>query len=485
MNEPRSEIAARVEGAVAALIRETEALRVGDPVVVAVSGGADSLCLLHALHRLSSNLSLSLHVAHLNHLLRGAAADDDAAFVASHAASLGLSFTVDSRDVAAYARTRGVSLEEAAREVRYSFLREVARATGAGMVATGHTRDDQVETILLHILRGSGIHGLRGLAAVTRYPLPADDASRGDGPRLVRPLLRISRAETMTYCLKMGVRPRVDATNESLAHLRNRVRLELLPLMRALNHGVDDTLLRLAALAHEDDDALTRIARSEWERLARVSESGVDIDVEAFLASPLAIQSRLVRETVANLCGSMQDVSFRHVSAVRSLAAGPSGKRLELPGRTCWRREYGRLVASRSRQHSTPLDSMPDTPVPLCVPGEVSLPGGRLMACRIEPGHAVQDAAFVAYLDAASIEGELVVRRRRPGDRFRPLGMSGERKLQDFMVDRHIPSRDRDAVPVVCSPEHIVWVVGWRIDDRVKVTCSTREVVRLVFVPHA
>jgi tRNA(Ile)-lysidine synthase len=485
MNEPRGEITARVERAVAALIRETEALRAVDPVVVAVSGGTDSLCLLHALHRLSASLSLSLHVAHLNHLLRGADADGDATFVAEQAAYLGLPCSVGSRDVAAHARAREVSLEEAAREVRYGFLREVARDIGAGVVATGHTRDDAVETVMLHILRGSGIHGLRGLAAVTRYPLSAVDASLGDAPRLVRPLLGISRAETMAYCLKMGVRPRVDATNESLAHLRNRVRLELLPLMRDLNPGVDDGLLRLAALANEDDDALSRIARDEWERLVRVTECGLEIDVEAFLALHPAVQSRLVRETVANLCGNMQDVSFGHVSAVRSVAAGSSGKWLELPGGTCWRREYGRLVACRSCQDSAPLDAMPDTPVPLCVPGEVSLPGGRLMACRVEAGDAVRNAAFVAYLDVASSQGGLVVRRRRPGDRFRPLGMSGQRKLQDFMVDCHIPARDRDAVPVVCSPEHIVWVVGWRIDDRVKVTCSTREVVRLVFVPHA
>jgi tRNA(Ile)-lysidine synthase len=454
-------------------------------VVVAVSGGADSLCLLHALHRLSGGLHLSLHAAHLNHMLRGAHADGDAAFVREQAAALGLQCTVASRDVATFARDRGLSLEEAAREVRYSFLGEVASDSGAVVVLTGHTRDDAVETIMLHILRGAGVHGLRGLAPISPYPTAAEGAARGVGLRLVRPLLRISRAETMAYCIARGLEPRVDSSNESLAHLRNRVRLELLPLMRELNPVVDDALLRLGTLASEDDEALDRIAESEFDHLARLSEGTVALDVSGFLRCPPAVQSRLVRETMARLCGSVRDVSFVHVDAVRALAVGPSGKRITLPGGTEWRREYGWLTAQGPGECGVPLCTMPDEPVALPVPGEVAVPGGWIAARVVSPGEAMESSAHVAYLDRGCVADGLRVRRRRVGDRFRPLGMTYDKKLQDFMVDQHIAARERDSVPVVCSAERIVWLVGWRIDDRAKVTVATHEVVRLDFVPDA
>ena len=483
MNEPRGDVTARVERAVAALINATEALKPGDPVVVAVSGGADSLCLLHALHRLSGDLRLSLHVAHLNHLLRGADADGDAAFVAEQAAALGLPCIVASRDVASFAGDRGMSLEEAAREVRYAFLREVARGSGAAVVATGHTRDDAVETIVLHILRGSGVHGLRGLATVSPYPTGAEGAALRVVLRLLRPLLRASRAETMAYCHALGLEPRTDSSNQSPAHLRNRVRLEFLPLMRELNPGVDDALLRLGALATEDDEALDRIAEDVFERVARMSRETVALDVDGFLASPPAVQSRLVREAVARLCGNARDISFLHVDAVRSLAVGPSGKRIALPRGIEWRREYGWLTVQGCVEDATAVRVMPDEPVSLPVPGEVVVPGGRIVARVVSPTDYMMESARVAYVDRGCVGSGLWVRWRRKGDRFRPLGMACDKKVQDFMVDCHIPARERDRVALVCSAEHIVWLVGWRIDDRAKVTTATRQVARLEFVP--
>ena len=478
-------LVARVEQAVGDALREAWNPGWAEAVVVAVSGGADSLCLLHALHRLSADLHLSLHVAHLDHMLRGAESTGDAAFVSAQADALGLSCTIEARDVAAYRDERRCSLEEAAREVRYSFLRDVAWRTGACAVLTGHTRDDAVETVMLHILRGTGVHGLRGLEPASAYPRTSHDARAKDAPVLLRPLLKMSREDTRAYCGALSLQPREDSSNDSTAPLRNRIRLELLPSMRRLNARFDDALLRLARLAAEDDDLLMSITREQWKRLATPFHDSVGIELSGLLEASPAVQSRLILEAMTYLNGNARDVSAEHVSAVRSISRKPVGKQVDLPCGIVWRRDEARLTAFRRGKHAPDTRlKMPVSPVALPVPGEACIPGGRIVARVGAPGAESPGSPLVAFLDLAQTGRALFVRRREPGDRFRPLGMSDEKKLQDFMVDAHVAASARDSIPIVCSPGHIVWVVGWRIDDRVKMTAGTREVVRLEFVPR-
>jgi tRNA(Ile)-lysidine synthase len=472
-----------VESAVRSGLRGAGVLQAGDTVVVAVSGGTDSLCLLYALHRLSAELQLSLHVAHLDHMLRGAESQEDARFVSSRAESLGLLCTVESRDVAAYRDAHHCSLEEAAREVRYSFLREVAHRVNAVAVVTGHTRDDAVETVMLHILRGTGVHGLRGLEPASPYPYSPQDGVDKRALTLLRPMLQVSRSEAEGYCRALGLEPREDATNASLAYLRNRIRLELLPSMRQLNPRVDDALLRLSGLAAEDDEYLVSIARGLWERIATNAKDRIDIEASAFLESSPALQSRLIFEAMVQLTGTARDVTAEHIAAVRDIAAHACGRQVDLPGGIIWRRDHLALTAFR---RSCAVDAtrslMPESPAELNVPGEVVVAGGRVTARLTAPGGGETDSPCVAHVDVELTGKRLFVRRRTPGDRFRPLGMAGEKKLQDFMVDAHIPSHARDRIPIVCSSSHIVWVAGWRVDDRVKVTAGTRDVLRLEFL---
>ena len=475
----------RVERAVSDSLRRAGVLKPGDTVVVAVSGGADSLCLLYALRRLSSELRCSLHVAHLDHMLRGAESQQDAEFVTAQAHLLGLPCSVDARDVAAYRLARRCSLEEAAREVRYAFLREVASGVGARAVLTGHTRDDAVETIMLHILRGAGVHGLRGLEPVATYPSSGGESATPGAPLLVRPLLRVSRREVKEYCDALGLEPREDASNDSVEYLRNRIRSELLPSMRELNPRVDEALLRLSALASEDDEQLVYTTAKRWDSLATESADSVSIELSGFLESSPAIQSRLVLSAMVRLNGCVRDVSSEHVMSVRDLARNSVGKQVDLPSGIVWRRETSNLTAfRRSALQAKEAPTMPVEPVELPVPGQVVLPVGRITARAAAPGEAVDSLdPFVVCVDEAATGDSLLVRRRRPGDRFRPLGMQNDKKLQDFMVDAHIAAGVRDWIPVVCSPSGIVWVAGWRIDERAKVTPDTRGVVRLEFAP--
>jgi len=482
---PGEPTAADLERGALKAIRDGGLLREGSTVVAAVSGGADSLCLLYALARLRDRLDVRVHVAHLDHMLRGAASRADAAFVAETARSLDLPCTMEARDVAAWRRQRKCSLEEAAREVRYRFLYEVACSVGAEVIATGHTRDDAVETLLLHVIRGSGLRGLRGLEAVSLVPVSGMPSGGGAVVRVVRPLLGVSREQTRRYCRLLGLEPREDVSNDSPSYLRNRIRLELLPQCRELNPRFDDALLRLGQAAKDDDDHLEEETRRVREGIADVSPGRARLDLAGFRAAGPAIQSRLVRLAHEHVAGDIRDVSAAHVASVRRLAAARPGKCLRLVSGVTWRREVSCLTATGpGYADDSPGIPAPLEPVPVPVPGEAVFPGWRVSTSFVEgaPGSPTGNG-FSATLDADAAGEELFVRRRRPGDRFQPLGMPREKKLQDFMVDEGIPLAQRDCVPLLCSPQHIVWVAGRRIDDRVKLTDRTRRVLLVTFLP--
>jgi len=515
-----------VEVRVTDFIRRHGLLPPGQIVVVGVSGGADSVCLLHILARWQQGRDIKLHVAHLNHQLRGGESEAEAEYVSELARSLGLPATIASQDAAAHRVKRNCSLEEAARELRYASLARVATKLGATRVATGHTQDDQVETILMHILRGTGTAGLCGLAPCT--PLPYDrqrtssmaspsiaspDESGGSNLLLVRPLLDITREETTRYCRERGLDPRMDSSNRSLSFLRNRLRLQLLPLLRQYNPSVDRALLRLADIAREDNAFIEGESLALWKELVRQEDNAVYLVKKQLAALPVALQSQLLRTALARLAGDARDIEAVHIEAARSLLNKPAGKEVSLPRGLICRGGYDELVIARlpsvtggarfvpateghcqsrpvlTKQSQHPPCPFPPLPgeFPITVPGETVFPGWRVTAGIVReraagPPRADSAEAISADFDLQKIGTELFVRQRRPGDRFRPLGMSMSKKLQDFMVDARIPRAWRAHIPIVCSPHQIVWVVGWRIDDRAKITETSKEILRLEFI---
>ncbi len=481
----------------------------GDRVVVGVSGGADSVCLLHILSRWQGELGMSLHVAHLDHQLRGSEAEADARYVSRLAESLGIPVTVDRKDANAYREVAGCCVEEAARELRYAFFARVARHVGASRIAVGHTRDDQVETILMHILRGTGVDGLCGLARscpIGEIRQSLSPVELPGGLRVIRPLLDVSRSETTEYCQEQHLAPRIDSSNLSLSFLRNRLRLHLLPVLRQYNPDIDQALLRLADLAREDSAFMREQVSALWDKLARTEASAVHLDKKQLAGLAVALQRRLLRAAVAALKGHTTDIEAGHIEAARRLLARPVGKQASLPRGLVCTAGYDELVVARvspvsgggAREHS--LDG--SCPFPalkgefvLEVPGETLLPGWRVTASpvrdpadytRSEDRRKTAQGGFpdrlVGEFDLNCVGGQLLIRRRRPGDRFRPLGMDATKKVQDFMVDARIPRAWRDRIPIVCSPEHIIWVAGWRIDDRGRVTDRTVDVLRVEFV---
>ena len=451
----------------------------GETLLVAVSGGADSVCLLHLLAQQQAKLGIKLHVAHLNHKLRGEESEEDAWYVVDLANNLGIPIMLDTRDVAAYREQKRCSVEEAAREVRYGFLAEAARAVGASSVAVGHTRDDQVETILMHLLRGTGIAGLRGLQPKSVLLTGEDRSSL----TVVRPLLEVSRGETAGYCWRHNLEPRSDSSNVSTAFFRNRVRLELLPTLREYNPQFDSALLRLATIAFDEVTYLDEQAARLWHKVASIDASAVYLDKEKMLNLAPVLQRHLLRKAAEQLLGNLKDIEADHIEAMVTFLSKPAGKSLCLPHDLRLAAEYGRLVLSLAETSSCPFPPL-EKEVALTVPGETLLPGWRVTAEVLRDAAAVCSGecnSFAACLDLDKAGDQLLVRQRRRGDRFQPLGMRQDKKLQDFMVDAHIPRSWRTLVPLLCSTEQILWVVGWRIDDRVKVTRATKKVLGITF----
>jgi len=465
----------KLEERVLNFIREHDLIPGRQPLVVAVSGGQDSVCLLHILFRLQNELNVKLHVAHLDHQLRGAESEADARYVSDLADQLGIPATVQRRDVKAYHASQHVSLEEAAREVRYGFLVEVASSIGADRVAVGHTTDDHIETMLMHLIRGTGTRGLRGLQPVSRW------RSSDRSLTIIRPLLEVSREETAEYCHSQHLAPRIDASNLSLSPLRNRIRRQLVPLLEKYNPGVVEALIRTARIVGDDLAFLEKEGVQVWGEIVQKHGNTVVMDRNKFLDLPVALQRHLLRGAIEELLGDLKDIEARHIDEVVDALAKPAGKKLSLPGGLFFSIEYGQYLLGPDPEALSPFPALNGESA-LKVPGETLLPGWRVEASLINREQMKDNVGnFTACFDLDKTGGKFVVRSRRRGDRFQPLGMNQPKKLGEFMIDAKIPRAWRQRVPIVCSPEQVLWVVGWRIDERAKVTENTKKILRLKF----
>jgi len=457
-------------------VRERELVGKKETLLVGVSGGPDSVCLLHVLASLREDLGVKLHVAHLDHALRGAESDADAEYVRSLARKLRILATIERRDVKAYRKEYRLSLEEAAREVRYAFFSEVARSLGTDIVAVGHTADDQIETIVMHLIRGTGLAGLRGM-----QPLSTLRTADGTKLRIARPLLEVERKETEAYCAAQKLSPRTDSSNVLPNQLRNRVRSQLLPLLREYNPDIDEILLRLAGAAETDLEYIEAEVSKLWGDVVEEQQEGVAINRARFSQIHPALRGHLVRSALQRTLGDLQDIESVHVESIIEALGKPAGKKLSLPRGLAFHGDYEHGLITAKKTLASPFPAL-EGEYRLKVPGVTDLGGWRvkssILARRSKAG---VENRFKSYFDLDVAGKELVVRGRKRGGRFQPLGMESPKKLQDFMVDAKIPRAWRDNVPLVCSPQQIIWVVGWRIDNRARVTDATKQVLCLEF----
>jgi tRNA(Ile)-lysidine synthase len=430
----------------------------GQGVLVAYSGGGDSTALLHVLHSLGYRVT----AGHVQHGLRGEDGEADARHAAAFAQALGCPYLERHADVPALAKARRLSLETAAREARYALLDEMATELGLERIATGHTLDDQAETVLLHLLRGSGAAGLAGIPP-----------RRG---RLIRPLLGLTHAEALAYCTAEGLTYRTDASNEDARFARNRLRHEVLPLLRQVQPNVSPALARLAEIMREENAFLTSLVAEHLRTLVTWQEGEARLPLAEVAALPLALQRRLLRAVLAAAKGDETDLEFERIEAVVGLIAhGETGGLVELPAGLQAVRGYGELRIGRGEDLPPPHGEWS-----LPIPGSLTLPDLNFgLVVEESRDLTLSDDPSTAVLDAQGLSGAFTLRTWRPGDRFQPLGMAEPMKLQDFFVNAKAPRAGRSWVPIVEHGGEIVWVVGYRIGERHKVTPGTQRTLRL------
>ena len=466
----------RAAHAVAAALRR-HARAVGDgPLIIAVSGGADSLALLLALAACGVETEPPV-VARFAHGLRPRADRKEAALVRAAAAALGWAFEEGAEDAAAHAKRTGASIEEAARELRYAFLAETAASHSATAVLTAHTLDDQAETVLLRLTRGSG---LRGAAGMREWSV----RSAGGRPlRLLRPFLTVPRADTEAVCAEQGATPASDATNRALRYARNRIRHRTLDELARVNPDVRRALARFAQAARADDDYLAQAARAAIRGDERRGPGWVQWRRPALAALPWPLFVRVVESAWAHVRGGGAALSNAQLAAVRTLTdAGSEGGEAALGG--------GRFVVEQTlcRLDAVPYAGgparangrVPLPPMLLAVPGTAQL-GRWLIEARLGRPSATAETPgrWSAVVDAEALVGPAYVRFRRPGDRFQPLGMAQTARLQDVLVGARVPREVRADLPLVDTYGGTAWVCGVRIADWAKVTDATQRVLTL------
>jgi tRNA(Ile)-lysidine synthase len=456
----------------------------GDHVLVAVSGGPDSVALLRILVLLASEYELSLTTAHLNHGLRGAQAEKEETFVRQLCEGMRIPCICKRIDVRNL--KKGMSLEEISREVRYRFLYDEAQACGAGIIATGHHRDDQAETVLLNLIRGSGPEGLRGIAPVRAQ-------------RIIRPLLRIGRDKILDFLSQEGLPYMVDESNADRRFLRNRIRNGLIPELKACyNPRIVSGLCHTAEIMRRQDDYLLTVVRQildQWGVGVIPGSDTVRVPISSLMNLHEALQGRIVKYLLEGAAESGNGIGYRHIQAVLALCR--QGHRrdrlsLDLPGRICVERDGGKLCVKRTE--SRPVEKGRRDIIsksiaysyPVGIPSAIHLREvGRMISFRfiVKPcREEMVSQPRAAFMDFDRICPPLTLRNMQPGDRIEPLGMVGQKKIKDYFIDQKTPYQTRRMIPLLVDNRSVIWIAGERISERVKVDEKTKNVLKAEMV---
>ena len=453
-----------------------------DAVIVGVSGGPDSVALLDILHSINTvkNLQLRLYVAHLNHRLRGESSEEDAQFVQNLSNKLSLPFVLKEVDIQEVARRTRRSIEETARAERYQFYTELSQKLNAAAVAVGHTADDNAETILHRIIRGTGMSGLEGIPV--KRPLATDSPAH-----IVRPLLFAWRKEIIDYLGRRQMDYRTDASNAETIYLRNKIRLELIPILeKHYNPNIKHALVQLSQILNVNNEYLSQEAGKILKECAIENDGGSYIINSRLLAKqPVILQQRVFREILLFLKIPLQEVTYEHYAKILSeITKTGRGQRFQLPGGLYLWHEHGMLHFEK--------DAFPEScttlllEIPVQIPGATPIPPlGQLVSEVLD----IKDVSLDEYkktktsgeeiFDLQCITMPLTVRRRKEGDRISPLGAQGHKKIKDLFIDKKIPARERDMIPIVAMNDQPIWVTGICMDSRVKVTPGTKKILKL------
>ncbi len=461
-------------------IKENHMINSGDKILVALSGGPDSVCLINILNNLKKELNISIYAAHVNHCLRGKDADEDEKYVQEICRRLSIECYTKKVDVNYIAEQKGISSEMAGREVRYEFFNELKIKLSLNKIALAHNANDQAETILMRILRGTGSEGLIGIKPVR------DNI-------YIRPILNLTREEIEKYCEENKLNPRIDKTNMEAVYTRNKIRLELLPYIKDnFNKDIIETLNRLSKLVEKDNDYIEKVVLEKYDvYCSRVSKDEFVINKEAFKEHE-AILTRIIRKALNDFNGSLYNLEKIHIYDIINLQSQGTGKLLNLPKGVTIENQYGDIYLKTSNFitkdkkfifHELPLKAYEEEILSKGI--ELYLQEFRanlyLKLIYDKKSMNLNSKDSVKYFDYDKIKDNIIIRNRKEGDRFKPLGMKGSKKIKDIFIDLKIPKSKRDLIPLLCFGDDISWIVGYKVSDLFKVDKDTKKLLEIKF----
>lgn len=446
----------------------------GDKVLLCVSGGPDSMTLLHLMVNLKNDYKIKLIVAHLDHMLRGRQSVADANFVKKTAAKLNIPFITERSDVKALADSNRASVEEAAREARYNFYQRAAERVGAKKIATGHTMDDQAETVLMRLIKGSGSRGLSGIPYKRRL----------GNMWVIRPLLDIRRVDIEKYLKRHKLPAKIDASNYKTFYLRNKIRHILIPrLEKEFNPKIKENLNLIAKNLSVEFNYLNTTALRLFKRLTQETKTEIGINVKDLLRRHVALQRLLVRQIIYKLKGNLKKITYKHWREIESMLSDEKKRAVNLPNGIKVLKTKDRLVFVKGGITQKRTKKLKEV-AKLAIPGEISIPELGIKVSSeivryIPKFKKGKRRKKVEYINGDSIIFPLKIRTRRKGDRIKPLGMRSYKKLHDIFVDEKVPREVRDGIPIIISGNEILWAAGVKLSEDCKIDKNTKRVVKL------
>ncbi|MCX8129888.1 MAG: tRNA lysidine(34) synthetase TilS [Clostridia bacterium] len=465
-----------IEKKVLNTIRKFNLVQSGESIIVGVSGGPDSVCLLHVLHTLIGELNINnIYAVHINHMLRGDESRLDEEYVVDLCEKLGIRLFSKSFDIKAISRGKSISIEEAGREVRYGQFEAVSAEVGAEKIAVAHNRNDQAETVLMHIIRGAGLEGLQGM-----------EFRRG---RIIRPLMEIERSDIEKYCSEKRLNPRTDSSNLKNIYTRNKVRLDLIPFIDNLfKTDITDKLVKASVLLRDDNNYINaNVSRIFDQCVISRSRQDIQLDISAINSQHPAIKKRLVRNAVREVKGDLKGIENIHIEGtIAVIQSGKTGIEIHLPFNIRVRKSYNILrifLHNGSEQVDTAFDRS------LNVPGQ-TVGENQDTFIKAEIEEMIKDKDYnkdaqyslAKYFDYEKLKTGISIRTRKEGDIFKPYKSNGTKKLKEYFIDNKIPKEERARIPVIAKGNEIVWIIGHKISDKFKVTENTKSILKLEYI---
>ncbi|AVD36743.1 tRNA lysidine(34) synthetase TilS [Clostridioides difficile] len=450
-------------------INKHNLIQKGDKIVLGLSGGPDSVCLLHVLNRLKKDFNIEIYAAHLNHQIRGIEAQKDALYVSKLCEDMGIIFFVKSINVPKYCENEGLSLEEGARKLRYEMFYEIKDKIKANKIAIGHNLNDQAETVMMRIMRGTGLKGLKGIDYIR------DNC-------IIRPILDVERSEIEEYCEAYNLNPRIDKTNLENIYTRNKIRLDLLPYMKDnFNSNVIESIVRMSNSLKSDNDYIEKEAEAKFREVSNIKEKGfVEINLDDFVCLHDAIKVRVLRNSIKHILGDTNFVDQRHIEDIMSLEDNSKvNKMLTLPRNIFVYRKKDSIILTNEEIVSEEIEFYYNIPSNGFIKIKELKQIIETQVMSIDRYKSMKLDNSSKGFDFNKVKGGIVIRSRRQGDKIK-LAM-GSKKVKDLFIDLKIPREERCKIPIITDSEGIICVGDYKISENYKIDENTKEVLKINF----